>query len=168
MFFLGVLAGIAGGLVTTTGQRCREKLIPNLGSSPNSGTLWRSVAPSRASPTELNADGAELADGRGLLRQETETRRRWAKETMESVDPGFSINQDQRHSPRSQKKKLSSTREPKSKGWMPGWSRLHGGPLGIRQPRGAIRSMLEQYPCSSWSGAFPEFRDDPKFGMSMR
>jgi hypothetical protein len=28
---------------------------------------------------------------------------------------------------------------------MPAWSQPRGGPLGIRQPLGVIRSMLEQY-----------------------
>jgi hypothetical protein len=32
-----------------------------------------------------------------------------------------------------------------SKGTMPAWSRQRGGPLGVRQPRGTIRSMLEQF-----------------------
>jgi hypothetical protein len=32
---------------------------------------------------------------------------------------------------------------------MPAWSRLQGGPLGIRQAHGAIRWMLEQSPCCS-------------------
>jgi hypothetical protein len=38
-----------------------------------------------------------------------------------------------------------------------------GGPLGVRQPRGAIRSMLEQYhalDCAA-SESIPDFRDEP-------
>jgi hypothetical protein len=54
---------------------------------------------------------------------------------------------------RNEKRNILPIREPKSKGWMPAWSRLHRGPLGILQPRGAIRWMLEQCPCCSGPGA---------------
>ena len=65
------------------------------------------------------------------------------------IRPGHQLRGGVSHSPRSQKERSLPTRELKSKGWMPAWSHLQGGPLGIHQPRGAIRWMLEQYPCCS-------------------